>query len=165
MVRYRRNFLPGGTFFFTVTLSDRASSALVEQIDVLRTAFRTAQTERPFTIDAIVVLPDHLHTVMTMPPDDADFSGRWRRIKSMFTHRTGTPGVWQRRSWEHTIRDDEDLARHVDYIHFNPVKHELVRRVRYWPHSSFHRYVREGVLPEDWGGTNGDDRTAFGKGQ
>ena len=103
----------------------------------------------------MVVLPDHLHAVMTLPPDDADFSGRWRRIKSLFTRqilaqgqaiardRRGEYGLWQKRFWEHTVRDELDLRRHVDYIH-NPVKHGLVKRVSDWPHSSFHRYVHQG---------------------
>jgi putative transposase len=175
MVRYRRNLVPGGTFFFTVTLVDRNSSTLVDHIAALGAAFRTAQIERPFTIDAIVVLPEHLHTVMSLPPGDADFPGRWRRIKSLFSHRIATAGasvspdargeyaIWQRRFWEHTIRDDEDLERCVDYIHFNPVKHGLVARVRDWPHSSFHRYVRQGMLAEDWGGVIGDGQPDFGE--
>src|SRR5882672_964105 len=111
MVRYRRNFVPGGTFFFTVALADRRSSTLVEQIQSLRAAFRLARRERPFAIDAIVILPEHLHTIMTLPPDDMDFSGRWRRIKSLFTHdlvragvatvrdRRGEYVLWQRRFW------------------------------------------------------------------
>ena len=162
MMRYRRNLVPGGTFFFTATLVDRQARALVDHITVLRSAFRTTRIERPFTIDAIVVLPDHVHTIMTLPPQDADFAGRWRRIKSLFTrgavaagvtaerNRKGEYSLWQRRFWEHTIRDEEDFARHVDYVHFNPVKHGLVARVRDWPYSSFHRYVRSGLLPEDW---------------
>jgi putative transposase len=93
MVRYRRNFVPGGTFFFTVTLADRRSSALVENIVLLRRAFRTTRQERPFSIDAIVVLPDHLHVIMTLPPDDADFPGRWKRIKSFFTRHVVACGV------------------------------------------------------------------------
>src|SRR5690349_4280788 len=117
MVRYRRNFVPGGTYFFTVTLEDRHSSALVDHIAVLRTSFRAARKERPFQIDAIVVLPDHLHTIFTLPTDDADFSARWRRIKSDFSrqlnskgvsisrHQNGDCALWQRRFWEHTIRD------------------------------------------------------------
>jgi putative transposase len=129
MVRYRRNLVPGGTFFFTVTLLDRRSRVLIERIAALRTAFRVARKERPFAIDAVVILPDHLHVVMTLPPDDADFSGRWRRIKGIFTHqvvaggetirhnRKGEYALWQRRFWEHTISDDGDFARHVDYIH------------------------------------------------
>jgi REP-associated tyrosine transposase len=167
MVRYRRNFLPGGTFFFTVTLADRTSSVLVDHVDALRHAFRVTQTERPFTTDAMVVLPDHLHAVITLPPDDFDFSGRWRRLKSLFVIAAGVPVarnrkrehlLWQRRCWEHTVRDDEDFARHVDYIHFNPVKHGLVRRVSDWPYSSFHRYVRDGLLPEDWAGIVDDGK-------
>jgi putative transposase len=164
MVRYRRNFIAGGTFFFTVILADRRSSILVDHIASLRAAFRQTRRERPFAIDAIVVLPDHVHTIMTMPPEDADFSGRWRRIKGLFTRdvvrsglsiardRRGEFDLWQRRFWEHTVRDDGDFARHVDYIHYNPVKHGLVTQVNNWPHSSFHRYVRQGILPEDWAG-------------
>ena len=164
MVRYRRNVVPGGTFFFTVTLADRRSSLLVDNITALRVAFRVARNERPFALDAIVILPDHLHVVMTLPLDDADFSGRWRRIKGHFSsrliaagaplkrHANGDLALWQRRFWEHTIRDDNDFARHVDYIHFNPVKHGLVSRARDWPYSSFHVYVRQGLLPEDWAG-------------
>jgi putative transposase len=163
MVRYRRNFVPGGTFFFTVTLNDRRSSALVDHADELRSAFRVARAERPFTVDAIVILPDHLHVIMTLPEDDSDFSGRWRRIKSVFTHRLAASGVpiarndrgefalWQRRFWEHTIRDDADFERCADYIHFNPVKHGLVASPIDWPYSSLHRYVRVGILPADWG--------------
>ena len=176
MVRYRRNFISGGTFFFTVVLADRRSSVLVDRIAVLRDAFRVTRRERPFAIDAIVVLPDHLHAVITLPADDADFSGRWRRIKGLFTHsvmREGAPlapdhrglyALWQRRFWEHTVRDESDFARHVDYIHFNPVKHGLVSRVNDWPHSSFHRYVRQGVLPQDWAGTvSAGDKGEFGE--
>ena len=137
---------------------------LVDHIAALGTALRTAQTERPFDIDAIVVLPEHLHTVMSLPPDDADFPGRWRRIKSLFSHHIAkASSPWQRRYWEHTIRDEEDFERCVDYIHFNPVKHGLVTRVRDWPHSSFHRDVRQGMLAEDWGGVVGDKQSGFGE--
>ena len=174
MVRYRRNFVPGGAYFFTVTLADRRSSTLVDHIGALREAFRVARRERPFAIDAIVVLPDHLHAVLTLPAGDADFSGRWRRIKGHFSnhiiaagsasrHANGELALWQRRFWEHTIRDETDYARHVDYIHFNPVKHGLVSRVCDWPHSSFHLYVRRGDLPEDWGGDIGDLGIQFGE--
>ena len=175
MVRYRRNFVPGGTYFFTVTLADRRSSALVEYIGSLRAAFRLTRNERPFMIDAIVVLPDHLHAIVTLPSGDSDFSGRWRRIKSAFSRRVVAAGVaaernvkgeytlWQRRFWEHTIRDDDDLARHVDYIHFNPMKHRLVSRVRDWPYSSFHLYVKRGLLPEDWAGTVDNVAVDFGE--
>ena len=164
MVGYRRNFIPGGVYFFTVTLAHRRSTALVDHIGALRTAFRVCRRERPFAIDAIVVLPDHLHAILTLPPEDADFSGRWRRIKGHFSssmiaraavtarHANGRYALWQRRFWEHTIRDEGDFARHVDYIHFNPVKHGFVHQVRDWPYSSFHRYVRRGLLAADWGG-------------
>ena len=177
MVRYRRNFVPGGSFFFTVTLEDRRSSALVGHIEELRAAFRVTAKERPFTIDAVVILPDHLHAIFTLPPDDFDFSGRWRRIKSNFTRHVVARGVavernhkgehrlWQRRFWEHTIRNEKDFARHFDYIHFNPVKHGLVSRVCDWPHSSFHRYVNSGLLPQDWAGTVEDAKTNFGERQ
>jgi putative transposase len=175
MVGYRRNFVPGGTFFFTVTLVDRSSKVLVERIALLRNALRAARRERPFTIDAIVILPEHLHAIFTLPPGDSDFSGRWRRIKGHFSSAlidacidlkrwpNGDLALWQRRFWEHTIRDDEDFERHVDYIHFNPVKHALAQRVRDWPYSSFHRYVRDGILPEDWAGDAGQGGGSFGE--
>jgi putative transposase len=149
MVRYRRNLVPGGTYFFAVTLADRRSRVLVDNIDALRAAFRTTRQERPFTVDAIVVLPEHLHTLWTLPDGNADFSGRWWRIKRLFSTAIGAK-PWARRFWEHTIRDDADFERHVDYIHFNPVKHGHVSRVIDWPYSSFHRYVRQGLLPSDW---------------
>jgi putative transposase len=175
MVRYRRNFLPGGTYFFTVTLSDRRSDALVRYIDALRAAFDTARRERPFVIEAVVVLPDHLHAILTLPSNDADYPARWRRIKGHFSRtlvdteiglerrRNGELALWQRRFWEHTVRDENDFSRHVDYIHFNPVKHGLVQCVRDWPHSSFHRYVREGVLSDDWAGDLGEHDAGFGE--
>ena len=175
MVFYRRNPVPGGTFFFTVTLDDRRASLLVEHLDALRGAFRIARRERPFAIVAIVVLTDHLHAILRLPPGDADFSGRWRRIKSLFTraliargvplaaNRKGEYNLWQRRFWEHTIRDYGDLERHVDYIHFNPVRHGLVAHVKDWPYSSFTHYVRRGILPMDWGGSAGLDAGDFGE--
>jgi putative transposase len=175
MVRYRRNPVPGGTYFFTVALEDRRSSILIDHVDALRTAFRTTRTERPFAIEAIVVLPDHLHAICTLPPEDADFSGRWRRIKGHFSsrmiesgavrtrHANGEYALWQRRFWEHTIRDDRDFARHVDYIHFNPVKHGLVSRVRDWPYSSFHWYSRRGDVPDDWAGDAAVTSADFGE--
>lgn len=174
MVHYRRNRVPGGTYFFTVTLNDRSSRMLVDHIESLRHAFRTTKRERQFVLDAIVILPDHLHTVMTLPDGDSDFSGRWRRIKSMFSRevatlegiskkRRGEFPIWQRRFWEHTIRDEDDYARHVDYIHYNPVKHGHAIRVADWPYSSFHRYVREDILPSDWGCGGNDDDRMFGE--
>jgi putative transposase len=165
MVRYRRNHLPGGTYFFTVTLANRRSTALVDRVHDLRAAFRATMATAPFSIDAIVVLPEHLHAILSLPHDDADYPNRWRRIKSHFTSAVIAEGsplvpdprgeyrIWQHRYWEHTIRDEDDFARHVDYIHINPVKHGLVTHVADWPYSSFHRYVRHSHLPRDWAGT------------
>jgi putative transposase len=175
MVRYRRNFVPGGTFFFTVTLADRTSSMLVHHVNALRSAFRIARRESPFAIDAIVILPEHLHAIWTLPSGDPDYSGRWRRIKAHFTHRlvaAGAPverrrngeyALWQRRFWEHTIRDETDFERHVDYVHFNPVRHKLVSRVCDWPYSSFHVYVRRGLLSADWAGDVDEPMMDFGE--
>ncbi len=159
---YRRNRIPGGTYFFTVTLRNRNLSLLVDWIGDLRESVRETLREKPFRIDAWVVLPEHLHAVLTLPPGDSDYSGRWKRIKGRFTHRlvaAGLPiaknerneyGLWQRRFWEHTIRDESDFARHVDYVHYNPVKHGLVEQVKDWPYSTFHRYVESGIYPVDW---------------
>jgi putative transposase len=176
MTNYRRNQLAGGSFFFTVNLAERHLHLLTEHIDQLRTAFRETRRHHPFTIDAMVVLPDHLHTVWTLPDGDTDFATRWRLIKSAFSRSLttgerisesraakGERGIWQRRYWEHTIRDDNDFARHADYIHINPVKHRLVARVRDWPYSSFHRMVKLGVYPEDWAGDVSNDGEEFGE--
>jgi putative transposase len=165
MPNYRRAFVPGGCWFFTVNLLERRKSLLVDRIDGLRLAVAATRRNLPFTIDAFVVLPDHLHAVLTLPPGDADFSTRWRLIKNHFARmipkqewlnpvRTARHerGIWQRRFWEHLIRDENDYARHVEYCYINPVKHNLVRRVSDWPHSSFHRDVRAGIFPVDWAG-------------
>lgn len=125
---------------------------------------------RPFTVDAWVLLPDHMHCIWTLPEGDGDYSTRWAEIKrfvssaargtlhdpSLLTNAGKSRGestIWQRRFWEHRIRDQSDFERHVDYIHFNPVKHRYVKTVSEWPHSTFHRYVREGLYPQDWGGS------------
>jgi putative transposase len=175
MVGYRRNRIEGGTFFFTVTLADRRSTALVNHVGALRAAFRACRQERPFAIDAVVILPDHLHAILTLPQEDADFAGRWRRIKGHYStrllaagvtikrHANGELALWQRRYWEHTVRDEGDFARHVDYVHYNPIKHGLVVRVRDWPYSSFHLYVRRGVLPEDWAGDASEGLLNYGE--
>jgi putative transposase len=164
MVLYRRNRVAGGTYFFTVTLKDRGSTLLVDHINPLRAAFRAVKHAHPFRIDALVILPEHLHAIWTLPPEDDDYSGRWRAIKAMFTRSLAANGhrmernpkgeydLWQRRFWEHTLRDGEDLRRHIEYVHFNPVKHSYVTRVIDWPYSTFHRYVRLGVYPRDWAG-------------
>ena len=168
--------MAGGTFFFTVTLKDRSSTLLVEHIDQLRGAFKTVSAQSPFTIDAIVILPEHLHTIWTLPENDDDYPKRWRAIKSLFTRTLNKKGVelrknsrgeyplWQRRYWEHTIHSENDLQSHVDYVHYNPVKHGLVSRVCEWPYSSFHRYVKDGLLDVNWGDdTNIDNNLNFGE--
>jgi len=165
MPNYRRAFVPGGCWLFTVNLLDRRQALLVEHIASLRLAAATTRKRRPFTIDAFVVLPDHLHAVWTLPPGDADFSTRWRLIKTRFAHsiRSIEPrssvrlarnerGIWQRRFCEHMIRNESDYARHVECCYINPMKHGLVNRVADWSHSSFHRDVRAGIFPSDWAG-------------
>lgn len=164
MVNYRRNLIKGGTFFFTVTLKDRQSDILFRQIDLLKTAFQTVQKEKPYFTKAIVILPEHLHAIWQLPENDLDYEGRWRKIKSLFTRKLAKAGIisgknkrgeynlWQPRYWEHTIRDEIDFENHVNYIHYNPVKHGLVKQVCDWQYSSFHRYVKEGTLTKDWGG-------------
>jgi putative transposase len=165
MPNYRRTFVPGGTWFFTVNLFDRRQTLLVDHVEALRTAFKETRRNYPFEIVAMVVLPDHLHAIWSLPSDDPDFSTRWRLIKTRFAKALpqgesrsavrkakGERGIWQRRYWEHLMRNDEDYARHVEYCYINPVKHGLVRRVQDWPHSSFHRDVRNGLFPLDWAG-------------
>ena len=167
MADYRRNRAPGGTYFFTVNLRVRQSDLLVTQIVALREAVRKVRARTPFHIDAWVVLPDHMHCLWTLPEGDTDFSGRWHRIKMGFSKalptgeaisdamaQRGERGIWQRRYWEHTIRDDRDYAAHMDYTHFNPVKHGYVRHPGDWPYSSFRRCVALGLYPADW--ANGD---------
>ena len=154
MVGYRRNRIAGATYFFTVTLRDRRSDLLVRRIDALRDAWRAAASRVPRAIIAAVVLPDHLHAVIRMDDENADYPRLWQGIKKGFTRRTckaGAASPWQSRYWEHTVRDEAGLQACVDYVHVNPLKHGLVASVRAWPHSSFHRYVREGKLSADWG--------------
>jgi len=152
-MRYRRADVPGTTYFFTLNAADRRGSLLTDHIDVLRESFRLVKSRHPFEIDAIVVLPDHLHLLMTLPSDDADFATRIMLIKQGFSRGVpageristsraarGERGLWQRRYWEHLIRDDQDLGRHIDYIHFNPVKHGHVVRASDWAHSSISAY-------------------------
>ncbi len=163
MPRYIRRRVDGGTYFFTIVLMNRGSRLLLEHVELLRTAFRHVRARRPFDIDAIVILPDHLHCIWTLPTGDHDYSTRWRLIKHYFSRalpsgesrsrsrtRRGERGLWQRRFWEHTIRDENDFDRHVEYIHYNPVKHGYVDRPIDWPYSSFHRYVSRGIYPATW---------------
>jgi len=165
MPDYRRNRVPGGTYFFTVNLLQRNRSLLTDHIDRLREAVRTVRRAKPFHIDAWVVLPNHMHCIWTLPEGDADYATRWKAIKIAFSKslpRTeslsavrlakGERGIWQRRYWEHTIRDERDYAAHMDYVHINPVKHGHVARVADWPYSSFHRLLVAGVYAPDWAG-------------
>jgi len=173
MPDYRRNRVPGGIYFFTVNLLDRRSDLLVTRIDALRDAVRFARARAPFHIDARVTLPNHLNCVWTLPEGDADFPSRWRSIKIAFSKslpptearspamvRRGERGIWQQRHWEHTIRDDRNYAAHLDYIHFNPVKHGLVEHPADWPFSSFRRCVARGLYPVGWPGGNSEPAKA-----
>jgi len=166
-MRYRRAFVSGASFFFTlVTEKRRPLFASAEAVDVLREAFRTVGVKRPFELDAIVVLHDHLHCIWTLPSNDADFATRWRLIKTWFSKhcdptlrpvingiqtKRQEQAIWQHRYWEHLLRDEIDFQRHVEYIHYNPVKHGYVTSPSDWPHSSFRRYVEAGVYEADWG--------------
>jgi putative transposase len=162
---YRRNRVPGATYFFTVNLEDRNSRLLVDEIATLRDVVRPVRTASPFHIDAWVVLPEHMHCIWTLPAGDDDFPKRWRAIKTLFSKRVaateprsanapmrGERGIWQRRYWEHTIRDDRDFAAHMDYVHFNPVKHGYVTAPALWHFSSFRRCVAHGIYAADWVG-------------
>jgi putative transposase len=166
-VEYRRAKIEGGTFFFTVvTYNRRGFLCEPENILLLRQAFKRVIAEFPFIIDAIVILPNHIHCVWTLAPGDSDFSNRWRLIKSYFSCRCnekykgkisrsrqkkGEQAVWQRRFWEHQIKDEIDFARHVDYIHYNPVRHGYVEAPKDWRYSSFMLHVDKGIYDIDWG--------------
>jgi len=165
MTDYRRIYIPGATWFFTVNLAERhGNRLLVEKIDLLRLAFSYVKERRPFRMNAVVVMPDHLHCIWTLPIGDADYSTRWSLLKGHFSRAIDKGekisksrgnrrerGLWQRRFWAHLLQDQEDFNKHVDYIHWSPVKHGWVQRVADWPHSSFHRYVEMGVYPIGWG--------------
>ena len=163
-MRYRRIKISGASYFFTVNLAERNSHLLVTHVDLLREAVRYVKNTHPFVIDAMVIMPNHLHALWTLPENDSDYSTRWGLIKSSFSRqipaiervsnsrqRKGERGVWQRRFWEHLIRDDADYENHIDYIHYNPVKHGYVKRACDWQHSSIHRYIKAGVLNAHWG--------------
>lgn len=153
MSRYIRPCRAGATIFFTVALAQRGSRLLVVEVERLRQAVRDTRADRPFAIEAWVVLPDHLHCIWRIPEEDADYATRWRLIKARFSRgievaprrasyvARGERGVWQRRFWEHHIRDEADFAAQLRYCWFNPVKHGLVTRVQDWPFSSVHREI------------------------
>ena len=163
MPNYIRPKISGATVFFTVNLADRSSTMLVDRIEDLRKAVRATRRERPFGIDAWVVLPDHMHCVWTLPKGDGDYSTRWKDIKCRFTKSVGgerqrsrskvtkgEKGIWQRRFWDHHIRDNRDFENHVRYCWINPVKHGHVTRAADWPHSSIHRDIRTGRVEPEW---------------
>lgn len=163
MPNYRRLRVPGGTYFFTASLAERAPKLLCQYIDTLRACFFLMQQSRPVRIDAIVILPDHIHTVWTLPPGDDDYPSRWKLLKGSFSNRVGRRGprsaskiakgengLWQRRYWEHLIRNADDFTRHVEYCWANPLAHGLVETVADWPYSSFHRAVEAGLVSRNW---------------
>jgi putative transposase len=171
MPNYHRTLLPGGTFFFTVVTYHRQPILTCEQSRaILHSAWENVRFRMPFVTDAICLLPDHIHCIWTLPDGDSNYSLRWGEIKKLFTKayrqyigpgekqnssrvQRGEAAIWQRRFWEHAICNLEDLHRHLDYIHYNPVKHGLVKNVADWRWSSFQRYVRMGNYPSDWGAT------------
>ncbi|MGQ9427262.1 REP-associated tyrosine transposase [Gilvimarinus sp. F26214L] len=178
-MEYRRNFTPGGSYFFTtVTYERRPVLTRWDSVEVLRWAFRRVMARFPFTLDAIVILPDHLHSIWTLPAGDSDYATRWRLIKTAFTRSCDSRlhsrvssnrvarrerAIWQRRYWEHTLMSEEDLRAHRDYLHYNPVKHGLVEAVKDWPYSTFHRFVQRGMYPLDWGGAEVELRGVGGE--
>jgi len=169
MPEYRRARIEGGTYFFTlVTYARLPILTRPECRELLRESWKAVCDRHPFKTVAVCLLPDHLHCLWKLPEGDCDYSLRWKEIKRLFTKgylervgpgrernasrvRQGEAAIWQRRFWEHVIRDEEDFARHLDYIHFNPVKHGFVERAADWPWSSFHRYVRQGWYEVGWG--------------
>ncbi len=181
MPNYRRALDHGPCFFFTVVTYRRQPFLVRDECrDALRMAIQTARKTPPFDIDAWVLLPDHIHCIWSLPPDDSDFPRRWNVIKSSFSRlmkdrlhqaerttcsarRQRNLSIWQRRYWEHRIRDDDDFRRHMDYIHFNPVKHGLVRRVSDWPYSTFHRHVKNGSYPSEWADCSAGAEGQFGE--
>jgi putative transposase len=176
-MRYRRSRTAGGTYFFTVNLADRRSDILLRYIDELRAVVNAVKARHPFSLLAMVVLPEHLHAIWRLPPGDADYPLRWSLIKAGFSARLNKleiipvsrqskreRGIWQRRYWEHQIRDQTDLLRHLEYIHYNPVKHDWAARAVDWPHSTLHGYIERGLATPDWGSDgDGVQITSFGE--
>ena len=163
MPDYRRLFIAGGTYFFTVNLLERKQRLLTDNIVELRSAIARTKRRHPFRVEALVILPDHLHAILTLPPGDSNFPTRWRLIKTRFARSLpkverlssvraakGERGIWQRRFWEHCIRDERDFAQHVRYCYFNPVKHGYVARIEDWRHSTYHRDIRIGRFEQDF---------------
>jgi len=163
MVNYRRDYTSGATYFFTLTLQDRRSTYLTTYSALLGKAFRNVREQYGFNTKAIVVLPDHLHFIWHMAETEHDYSIPIRLIKTQFTksllsmaiplakNARGDVNLWQKRFWEHRIRNEEDLQKHVDYVHYNPVKHGYVNKAVDWSYSSIHFYIKNGILKPDWG--------------
>ncbi|MFN0040038.1 MAG: REP-associated tyrosine transposase [Burkholderiales bacterium] len=175
-MQYRRSHVAGGTYFFTLNLADRSSDLLVRHMDDFRAVLGHVKRAHPFVLVAMVALPEHLHAIWRLPPGDADYPMRWSLIKAGFSRRIGKSehvglsragkrerGIWQRRYWEHQIRDESDLARHVDYIHYNPVKHGWVKRPVDWPHSTLHGYIEREIVTPDWGASPNEEGGGFGE--
>ena len=168
MPNYRRHHVAGGCYFFTINLLERhKNQLLIQHINILRQVVKQIRLKFPFHIDGWVVLPEHMHCIWTLPEGDDDYATRIRLIKTLFSkqipkgerqsavrQKRGERGIWQRRYWEHVIRDDNDYERHMDYLHFNPVKHGHVRQVKDWPYSTFRDLVEQGIYPEDWAGSD-----------
>lgn len=175
-MRYRRARVAGGCYFFTHNLAERKRTLLVDEIDKLRNAINHVKRQHPFVLDAMVIMPDHFHALITLPDGDKDFATRWMLIKSGFSRAIpkterinhsrvsrGERGIWQRRYWEHLIRDEWDYARHVDYIHYNPVKHGYVTRASDWQYSTIHQYIAKGIIASDWGYDDNNESGDFGE--
>jgi putative transposase len=160
MPNYRRVRIPGGSYFFTLVSQGRRPLLAGDDVRAaLRAAIHAIREEHPFKVEAWVLLPDHLHCLWHLPEGDADYPMRWAKIKRLTRQNLGTSAadtLWQPRYWEHSIRDENDFARHADYIHWNPVKHGLVKCAADWPHSTFQRFVAAGMYPENWGVTDGE---------
>ncbi|MBL4743191.1 MAG: transposase [Cycloclasticus sp.] len=175
-MQYRRADIKGATYFFTLNLANRKNTLLVDYIDALRDSIRHVKQKHPFELDAIVILPEHLHAIITLPEGDNDYAKRWMLIKSGFSRQIPKTeqinpsriakrerGIWQRRYWEHLIRDDRDYENHVNYIHYNPVKHGYVKKASDWPYSSIHRYIKNGAIKKDWGCGKEDGTDKYGE--
>ena len=175
-MRYRRVLIPGATYFFTVNLLNRNSRLLTDNIEQLRYAFRTVRIHHPYTINAVVILPDHLHMIMSLPKGDSNYSLRWNIIKGIFSKRIESlesieisrrnkreRGIWQRRFWEHLIRDESDYENHLNYIHYNPVKHGYVTTPTEWKYSSIHQFIQHGILAKNWGCSDKFELWKFGE--
>ena len=183
MPEYRRSKKAGGTYFFTVVTHGRRPILTYPEVcQALREGISKVRQSMPFSIEAWVLLPDHLHTIRTLPERDAGYASRWAVIKSCVTKRCGNlfghgenvnisrtnrqeGGIWQRRFWEHVIRDEPDFHRHLDYLHWNPVKHGYVKIPMDWPYSTIHRFVVQGFYPPNWGGGDVDEYPAVNYGE